>query len=101
MAGLYEFPSIEGHVGEKEVITYLESMGYKVLHINKLVDGKHIFSHVEWHMIGYKIKVQEYNFDKRKIDASKGHILVKPMETKVAYPIPSAFKVYQQYVNYS
>ena len=46
LAGLYEFPSMEGHVEENEVITQLENMGYKVLHIKKLTDGKHIFSHV-------------------------------------------------------
>lgn len=96
LAGLYEFPSMEGHVEENEVITQLENMGYKVLHIKKLTDGKHIFSHVEWHMTGYKIKVQEGDFEKRKLDEGAGHILVKPKETEVAYPIPSAFRIYQK-----
>ena len=95
LAGLYEFPSIEGHVEETEAVSYLENMGYKVLHIKKLVDGKHIFSHVEWHMTGYEIKVQEGDFERRNLDETKGHILVEPKETEGAYPIPSAFKIYQ------
>lgn len=95
LAGMYEFPSMEGHVSSKAVINQLENMGYKVLRIQKLEAGKHIFSHVEWLMTGYEIRVQEGDFEKRSLDHTQGHILVKTEEIESGYPIPSAFKIYQ------
>lgn len=94
LAGMYEFPSMEGHVGKTEVVRQLEKIGYKVLRIRELEEGKHIFSHVEWHMIGYEIKVQEGDFERQSLDEKQGHILVDAEETKDAYPIPAAFRLY-------
>ena len=95
LAGMYEFPSIPGHKTEKEVLEYLEEMGYKAIHIRKLEAAKHIFSHREWHMIGYAIRVDELERPKesgRLIFAEKG-------ETEEKYPIPAAFSAYADYVN--
>ena len=55
LAGLYEFPNLPGHVGEKEAARYVESLGLEALRIEKLPAAKHIFSHKEWHMEGYEI----------------------------------------------
>ena len=59
LAGLYELPNVEGHLTEDEAIKYSKQIGLSPLRIQKLEDGKHIFSHVEWHMIGYRIRVDE------------------------------------------
>ena len=50
LAGLYEFPNVEGHLKEEEVITYLKKMGLSPIRLKKLEDSRHIFSHIEWHM---------------------------------------------------
>ena len=55
LAGLYEFPNTEGHLTEEETVRYCKSAGLSPLRVRKLEDAKHIFSHVEWHMIGYRI----------------------------------------------
>ncbi len=98
LAGLYEFPSMEGHHSEKRVLAYLKEMGLEILRIQKIEASKHIFSHKEWHMIAYQIKVDEL--------AGKGESLEKEnwffAETKEAeekYPLPSAFAVYTKYLN--
>lgn len=107
LAGLYEFPSMEGIRSEKEVLSYLEDLGYRPLHIKKLEEAKHIFSHIEWHMIGYAIKVEEMDFrnsgaeDGMKENPGKknGHLLVLPQEINQIYAIPSAFEAYSKYAD--
>ena len=96
---MYEFPSLAGYVCAQDVVRYLENVGYRVLHIKELEKAKHIFSHVEWQMKGYAVKVEENGFSDRTLAQTEGHILVHPDETKEAYPIPSAFRAYTHYVN--
>ena len=55
LAGLYEFPNVEGHLTQKEVIEYAKESGLTPVRVKKLPKAKHIFSHVEWHMTGYEI----------------------------------------------
>lgn len=59
LAGLYEFPNVEGHLKQKEVIEYAKSLGLTPVRVKKLPDAKHIFSHVEWQMKGYEVIVDE------------------------------------------
>lgn len=89
LAGLYELPNLEGHLTRKEVIEYGKSIGLTPIRVKKLENAKHIFSHVEWHMIGYEILVDELekNCTEEMIFADKGEIEKK-------YSIPSAFVVY-------
>ena len=98
LAGLYEFPSLEGHQSEKRVLAYFKELGLEILRIQKIEASKHIFSHKEWHMIAYRINVDEL--------AKKGEALEKEnwlfVETKEAedkYPLPSAFAAYTKYLN--
>ena len=59
LAGMYEFPMLEGHKEEKEVLEYVKGLGYGVIYIKELEPSKHIFTHREWHMTGYLIRVDE------------------------------------------
>lgn len=59
LAGLYEFPNTEGHLLEKEALRYVQSLGFSPLRIKRLPEAKHIFTHKEWHMIGYEILADE------------------------------------------
>lgn len=89
LAGLYEFPNLEGHLKRKEIIEYGKKIGLYPIRIKKLENAKHIFSHIEWHMIGYEILVDELekNCNENMIFANKDEIEKK-------YSIPSAFVVY-------
>ncbi len=96
LAGLYEFPNLEGHRSPDEVIRWVEEAGLTPLHIQKLDDAKHIFSHVEWHMSGYAVRAASLEA------AGKGAlILVDIKEAREKYPVPSAFSAYADYINLS
>lgn len=59
LAGTYEFPNVEGHLTEEEAKKMFSSKEVK-----PLPKRKHIFSHIEWDLIGYLIEVntQEDNY---------------------------------------
>lgn len=57
LAGLYEFPNFDGVLSEQEALEEAEKFGVTPLHIQALPPYKHIFSHVEWHITGYAIKI--------------------------------------------
>jgi len=59
LAGLYEFPNVDGHLSEQEAIELVKKMSFSPIRIQKLEPSKHIFTHKEWHMIGYVVKIEE------------------------------------------
>ena len=89
LAGLYELPNLDGHLSSEEVIAYSASIGLMPVRIKKMGAAKHIFSHVEWHMTGYEVVVDELekNCSEEMIFAAKDEIQKK-------YSIPSAFEAY-------
>lgn len=93
LGGLYELPNLEGYLTREEILSYVEGLGLIPLHISPAGEAKHIFSHVEWRMKGYFIKVA--STEEKKIGdlifADKG-------ESKGKYPIPSAFSAYRKYI---
>lgn len=97
LAGLYEFPSILGHHTAEEVIAFLEGNGIKTIHIRPIESAKHIFSHREWHMIGYAVRVDELAPGDRR-GSTGDWIYIHPEETREKYPIPSAFRAYTKYL---
>ncbi len=98
LAGMYEFPSMEGYKTAEEVVDYLGSLGLKILRILPLEETKHIFSHKEWHMKGYTIKVDELAVPSAQQN-EQGWLFVEAKETEEKYPIPSAFVTYTRYLN--
>lgn len=98
LAGLYEFPSMEGHQTSKRVLAYLKNMGLEVLRIQKMEDAKHIFSHKEWHMKAFQIRVDELAPKGEELDKQQW-VFVETKEAEEKYPLPSAFGVYTKYLN--
>lgn len=96
LAGMYEFPSMEGFCTPEEVGRYLAENGLKALRITPLKEAKHIFTHREWHMKGYMVRVDELE---PKGTADNGWLYIEPEETKEKYPIPSAFAAYTDYLS--
>ena len=94
LAGLYEFPNTEGRLTEDQVLSSVEERGLMPLQILPLPDAKHIFSHVEWHMTGYVVKIAEPEtaFDRELI-------FVETQEAQEHYPMPAAFAAYASYMD--
>lgn len=93
LAGLYEFPNVEGHLSEDKVLELVKSYDLAPLFIQKLEDSKHIFTHKEWHMTGYAVRVEELE------EETDGLLFVERETVEKEYPIPSAFGAYANQIN--
>ena len=90
LAGMYEFPWLEGKLSKEEVLARVKEAGLSVLHIKPVGESKHIFTHKEWHMTGYAIRVDELSGEK----GPENYLYVERREAKERYPIPSAYAYY-------
>ncbi len=98
LAGLYEFPSLEGYRSAQEVAAFLNRNGISPIRIRQIEDAKHIFTHKEWHMKGYLIRVDELEKGLPGADTADW-LMIEPQQTQTAYPIPSAFGAYSKYLD--
>lgn len=89
LAGMYEFPGVEGYLRRDEAVEYGKSLGLVPVRIRNLGKAKHIFSHVEWHMTGYEILVDEL-----EKSIPENMIFAERDELETKYPMPSAFAPY-------
>lgn len=89
LASLYEYPSIDKKLTEKQMIKYLEDKKISYLKLIQLEESKHLFSHIEWNMIGYEIYLN------KKI---KGYLWVSIQDLFMHYSIPTAFIKYTNHL---
>lgn len=107
LAALYEFPNLEGKPSRDEVGAALGIRSGKIKEITPLPDAKHVFSHVEWHMRGYRVALaelpdpagEEKNTDPEENGEREGGqpaswFMVSKEELVRTYAIPNAFGVY-------
>ena len=80
LAGLWELPNIEGTQKSKVVTEQ-----FPVVAIEELGKAKHIFSHVEWHMTGYYLKLSEL---------LEGYEWKSAAQIQQEIAIPAAFSAY-------
>lgn len=101
LAGMYELPSIEGCADEEAIIAKVREIGFSPLRIQQIGTAKHIFTHKEWHMTGYRILTETMDFAAETDHAAlkSGYIMVTKEETENAYPIPSAFSAFTEYLD--
>lgn len=93
LAGMYELPNLEGYLSEEEILAWVENQDLIPLQIVPLIDAKHIFSHVEWDMKGYLIRVAAL-----EESADPKMIFAEISEVEKEYPIPAAFQAYAEQI---
>lgn len=93
LAGLYELPNVEGALAPEEALAAVKDMGFAPLRIQRLEDAKHVFSHIEWHMQGYAILVEDETPEHTQV------LLVDAEDANRRYAIPAAFAAYAGYMN--
>ena len=86
LAGMYELPNLEGYLSEEEILSWVENQDLIPLQIVPLIDAKRIFSHVEWDMKGYLIRVAAL-----EESADPKMIFAEISEVEKEYPIPAGF----------
>ena len=93
LAGLYELPNTLGYMEQEEAVSYVKNMGLEPLYIKPLPSAKHIFSHIEWRMKAYRVRVS--SLENREKD---GILFVEKRQKEKNYAIPSAFGAYVKYM---
>ncbi|MBO5070137.1 MAG: A/G-specific adenine glycosylase [Roseburia sp.] len=126
LAGLYELPNVEGELSAEQALSLVKEMHFVPIRIQELTEAKHIFSHIEWHMKGYAIRVEESGLSEtaRLADETVSDenpqsenesananmmqtgqskipelIFVDAEDARERYAIPSAFAAYAEYMN--
>lgn len=90
LASLYELPNVSGHLKEEELAAAFGVKEEQIIGIESLMKAKHIFSHIEWHMIGYRIRISSRIPD-RWICATR-------QELRDVYALPNAFQKYMDFI---
>lgn len=93
LAGMYEFPNEKGYMEPESVVSYVKEMHLAPLRVERMTEAKHIFSHVEWHMKGYLIRVEALDGE------ADGFLFAETADFFERYPMPSAFAAYMEYLN--
>lgn len=84
LAGMWEPLVLEGHLTQQEVMQSITAMGAAAIETTALKETKHIFTHVEWRMQGFAVKVDTFAVQDG-IWANQADVLKK-------YAIPSAYR---------
>ena len=96
LAGLWEYPNLEGKLSKRAVRVLLESEGFDVRDIAPLPPARHIFSHIEWELTGWAVTVADMNEPplmaaEDRTDAPSALLWVRRDELADTYSIPAAF----------
>ncbi|WP_352398300.1 A/G-specific adenine glycosylase [[Clostridium] aminophilum] len=115
LAGLWEYPALDGERSAKEVPTAVRELlcgadmdpygktgadsndnaasgGFSVLDLEILPKAKHIFSHIEWHMTGFAVWVRNREERESLIQ------WVTARELADAYTLPTALVQYTEWI---
>ena len=124
LARLWELPNVEGKLSVSKVEKLLQENGILGYEMGLLGEARHIFSHVEWHMLGYKIKIEKFAeenqfFQETEISGENtlfkenahgvdsynlvtagtdNFLWVEKEQIDKEYAIPSAFSTYKEFL---
>lgn len=82
LAGLWEFPSLDGTLEEPQIAALFPA----ALSIGTCGKAKHIFTHVEWHMTGWRVELPE---------ELSGYVWETAETIRREYSLPTALKAYR------
>ena len=90
LAGLWEFPNVEGALDEAAAGAAVSVWGLEPRRWESRLTAKHIFTHVEWHMTGYRVRL--------KNGIPKAYIAAEKEDLKTIYALPNAFGRYTKMI---
>ena len=85
LAGLWEFPGEEGFLGEEQ----LRLRFPQALAIVPCGEARHVFTHVEWHMRGYRVELPAQ---------LEGYRWETGETIRARYPFPTALRAYRKLI---
>ncbi len=91
LSGMWELPNVEGHLTKQQVEELFPNTT-----IQRKEDGKHIFSHVEWRLWCYEIKIETQLLLPVMIKEDSKTFTKQEIKEKIS--IPSAFDCCKKYM---
>ena len=117
LAGLYEFPHVPGVLDEAGAVKAAGELlgadlrsadesgpegvvsgaeGVTAVAVRPLGEARHLFSHIEWQMTGYEIKVESGDEAIIVSGEKRGLVFATRAEFAGAYAVPGAFKAFKK-----
>jgi len=90
LAGLWELPNLDGHLSAEEAAAAFGISADRIEKTESLGTAKHIFTHIEWQMIGWEILISDTQ------TCPDQWIWRSSQEIRSEYSIPSALKAYSK-----
>ena len=87
LAGLWELPNVEGRLSPQAAAQEAGLRGFRPEQIFELPEGKHIFTHIEWRMGGYRLEGEAGR-------TPPNCRWVSAAELAETCALPSAFRIY-------
>lgn len=87
LAGLWEFPTLDGSLSEEAVLLYAGALQLPILQLMPCGSSKHVFTHVEWEMTGFSLLCGTEHPD---------FLWRTAEEISSDFPLPTAFRPWQK-----
>ncbi len=101
LAGLWELPNLPDEKNRQEILALCKEAGLSVKSVHPMKAARHIFTHIEWHLSGWHVRLEKAQCDAiRESDALYGASPLPPLtwakreELSEVYSIPTAFRAY-------
>ncbi len=86
LAGLWEFPNVEGELSADAAMELARKWGCEPTEAAPCGEAVHIFTHLEWHMTGFRISCAA---------APPRFVWADEAERRDTYAVPAAFRAYK------
>ena len=98
LAGLYEPFAYLGKQTATQVTAMLGDCGIVPLRVTPLEEARHIFSHLEWHMVAFEVILDDENAATVCKNLDKTLFFAPGYEIDSTYALPSAYAAYRPYM---
>ncbi len=86
LAGLWEFPNVTGTLSREEALEKARSWGCEPVSAEPCGEAVHIFSHLEWHLTGWRILCRK---------RPERFLWADESDRRETYAVPAAFRAYK------
>lgn len=90
LAGLWQFPNIEGKLDTADAVSRAEQFGVRPQNVLKQMDRKHVFTHIEWKMRGVYLEV---------VPDGDGFTWLTAEQIRSQAALPTAFRQFFEEIN--
>ncbi len=83
LAGLWQFPDVPGKLELQAALEHLQSRGIRVRQVWRMLEKTHVFTHIQWDMVGFYLEVSE---------AAEGFTWLTAQQIEDSAALPTAYR---------